>query len=33
MFYAPVEPPKARFAKADPMAGLTSQSFVKLDRR
>jgi rare lipoprotein A len=33
MFYAPVELPKARFAKADPMSGLTSQSFVKLDRR
>ncbi|MGL4729747.1 MAG: septal ring lytic transglycosylase RlpA family protein [Bosea sp. (in: a-proteobacteria)] len=33
LFYAPVQAPKARFAKADPMSGLTAQSFVKLDRR
>jgi rare lipoprotein A len=33
LFYAPVQAPKVRFGKADPMAGLTAQSFAKLDRR
>jgi rare lipoprotein A len=33
LFYAPVQAPQAKFAKADPLAGLTAQSFVKLDRR
>ncbi len=33
LFYAPPQAPKMRFAKGDPMAGLTEQRFVPLARR